>query len=350
LKRSSNRLVLLVGLFLAVVAFVLIAIMFNNGSGPGGVGAASAAPTTANVVVAATDIALGSKITADSVKTKSIPVGDRPADSYADVSLVIGQTARTPVLTDQLITSLVVNGPGSNGITEIHVPAGYVAISVQVDQVSGVGTLIKAGDHVDVVTGFSTFPVAIFSQLPAATPRTSARPGASPSPSASGSAPAVVDIGNVSAQYDQNSVKTVVEGLQVLGTLLPPTAADATASAKPGTTLNGQQEIVVLAATVQQAEAIRFAQIGGTIALVLRSSTDCQTADGTASACPIIPTSGITLRMMVDSYGVLPPQVVEVLMPTPYPSPMPSRVFPSPTPSPSPVPSDSPAPSGSTAP
>ena len=33
MKRSSNRLVLLVGIFLAVVAFVLIAVMFQNRTG-----------------------------------------------------------------------------------------------------------------------------------------------------------------------------------------------------------------------------------------------------------------------------------------------------------------------------
>jgi len=77
---------------------------------------------------------------------------------------------------------------------------------------------------------------------------------------------------------------------------------------------------------------------------VLRSSTDCQNADGTAANCPIIPTTGITLRKMVDDFGVLPPQIVEVLEPTPYPSPMPVREYPSPSPS------RSPSPSGSTAP
>ncbi len=93
---------------------------------------------------------------------------------------------------------------------------------------------------------------------------------------------------------------------------------------------------MILAATSQQAEAIRFAQVDGTIALVLRSSADCQKSDGTPTDCPIIPTTGITLRKMVDDFGVLPPQIVEVLEPTPYPSPMPSRLYPSPSPSPSP--------------
>ncbi len=321
MKRSSNRLVLLVGIFLAVVAFVLIAVMFQN-QGAGNAGS-SAAPATANVVVAAKDLPLGSKITADAVTTKAIPVGDKPADSYADPSEVIGQTVRQDVTAGQLISSVVLNGGGS--VQNIVVPAGSVGIAVQVDQVTGVGTLIKPGDRVDVVTGFSSIPEVVFvGGSPA--PGTRAAPSGSAGPAVEG----------VTAQVNPNSVKTIVEGLQVLGTLLPP-AAQAAPSGQPGggTSLNGQQEIVILAATSQQAEAIRFAQVDGTIALVLRSSADCQNSSGQASACPIVPTTGITLRKMVDDYGVLPPQVVEVLMPTPYPSPMPVRLYPSPSPSPS---------------
>ena len=327
MKRSSNRLVLLVGLFLAVVAFVLIAVMFSNGGPGGGANGPSAAPATVKVVVAATDIPLGSRITADMVTTKDIAAADKPLDSYPDTSLVIGQTARQQVTAQQLITSAILNGGGS--VSNISVPAGYVGIAVQVDQVTGVGTLIKPGDRVDVVTGFSTFPLVVYNQ---ATPTPRAAASGSPGPS----------VKTLDLQYDPNSVKTVVEGLQVVGTLLPP-ASQATPSGEPGTgtnngtSLNGQQEIVILAATSQQAEAIRFVQVGGgTIALVLRSSADCQHADGTAANCPIVPTTGITLRKMVDDFGVLPPQVVEVLEPTPYPSPMPVRQYPSPSPIPSP--------------
>jgi Flp pilus assembly protein CpaB len=323
LKRSSNRLVLLVGIFLAVVAFVLIAVMFNNINNTSGTGP-SAAPTTAKIVVAAKDIPLGAKFTGDMLTTKDIAIGDKPANSYGDPALVIGQIARKPVTAQQLITSDILNG-STNGITDIHVPAGFVGISVKVDQVSGVGTLIKAGDFVDIVTGFSQFPEVSYVTV---TPR----PSGSPAPSAGSSAgPKTID-----AQYDPNSVKTVVEGLQVLGTLLPPAAQDPNApSAQPGTTLNGQEQIVILAASVQQAEAIRFAQLSGTIALELRSSADCLTSDGQPSLCPIVPTTGVTLRQMVDQFGVLPPQVIEVVEPTPYPSPMPSRVYPSPYPTPS---------------
>jgi len=54
LKRS-NRLILLIGLFLAVVAFVGVILLTNNGSSGTGT---PAAPTTTAIVVAAQDIPL----------------------------------------------------------------------------------------------------------------------------------------------------------------------------------------------------------------------------------------------------------------------------------------------------
>jgi Flp pilus assembly protein CpaB len=342
LKRSSNRLVLLVGIFLAVVAFVLIAVLFSSNGTGGGSQATQAA--TVKLVVAAKDLPLGSTITADAVTLKDFDAVNHPADSYTDTSFVIGQIAREPLTAGMLITSAVINGGGN--ISSVRVPPGFVGIAVQVDQVTGVGTLIKPGDRVDVVTGFTGLdkvPVVV-----AGTSSGAVRPSGSPRPGAQepGSDAA---FHNPDLRYNSTSVKTVVEGLQVLGTLLPPptTTQQPAQSGQPqgATTLNGQQEIVILAATPQQAEAIRFAQIDGTIALALRSVDDCKTAEGTAGPCPIIPTSGITLRRLVDDFGVLPPQVIEAIEPSPYPNPQPSRAFPTPSPTPTPAPSGSLAPS-----
>ncbi len=329
--KRSNRLVLLIGIFLALVAFVLVAVTLKNGSGTGGTGGPSTAPTTASVVIAAKDLSLGTKITADAVTTKTIALVDKPVDSFSDPSQVIGSTVRQPVAANGLITSATVGGGGA--VTNIEVPPGFVAIAVQVDQSTGVGTLIKPGDNVDVVvgiTGADKVPVLVVvppsaapTLRPGATPRPTATPapGATVRPSASPGPAAYAPEPN---PYNSTTVKTVVQGLQVLGTLLPPadTAAPAASGGTTGgTSLNGQQEIVILAATAQQIEAIRFSQMDGTISLVLRSSKDCQAADGTASPCPVIPTTGITLRRMVDDFGVLPPQIIQVIEPTPYPSP-----------------------------
>jgi pilus assembly protein CpaB len=311
LKRS-NRLVLLIGIFLALVAFVLIVLMFSNNSGGGTGIRATPSPSVTNVVVAVRDIDLGARIQAEDVGLKEIAVEDRPDTAFGDTSLVIGQIARAKVTAGQLVTSTVLNSSGQ--ISDIEVPAGFVAMAVQVDQVTGVGTIIKPGDFVDVVTGFTTnenVKVVV--------------PDLAPSPGTY----------NYQAyppeQYNETTVKALSQGLQVLGTLLPPPpdntepAPSESPSSGTNTTLNGQQQIVILAVPAQDAEVIKFAQIDGNISLVLRSASDCTTkpADG-LTYCPVVATTGITLRRLVDDRGVLPPQVVQVIQPTPLPGTVPS--------------------------
>jgi Flp pilus assembly protein CpaB len=323
LKRS-NRLVLLIGIFLAVVAFVLI--LFTLGSP--GTGENKPA-TTIDVVVATKDIPLGAKIAATDVTTKTIPIGEKPANGFTDTSFVIGQNARQSVSAGQLLTTDILNP--SSQLTNVEVPAGYVGVPLLVDQVTGVGTLIRAGDRVDLVMGLTgTDKVPLVKNL-TNQPTGSQKPGATPLP------------GELAAEdlpYNSTTVKTMIEGIQVLGTLLPPPPTDQNGNATTGgsTSLNtGQQEIVIVAATAQQAEVIKFAQMQGDVSLVLRATADCQSATGEATPCPIIPTTGITLRVLVDDYGVLPPQVVQVIQPSPLPNVLPSghpATLPSPSPSP----------------
>jgi hypothetical protein len=115
--------------------------------------------------------------------------------------------------------------------------------------------------------------------------------------------------------------------MQVMGTLLPPPTTTTTepapapsGSAPPSggsTALNGQQEIVVLAVSAQQSEVLKFAQMDGNVTLALRSIGDF--IDPVTGA-PLPPTdaqtTGVTLKVLVDNYGVLPPEVVETVTPT----------------------------------
>jgi Flp pilus assembly protein CpaB len=327
-------LVLLIGIFLAVVAFVLILFVLqgNDTNNP-----TTGDRTKVTVVVAARDIALSTKVTSVDCTTQEIDQKDQPTDSYTDCAFVVGQTARQAITKGQLITSAMFATSGTN----IQVPDGYVGVSLLVNQATGVGTLIKSGDYVDLVMGLTGEAVPLVQYVPAPTPKA----GGTPAPNASGSLVTPADLG-ANVAYNPTTVKVLAEGLQVLGTLLPPPPANT--GDNSGTTTGSatavnpdQQELVIVAATVQQAEVIKFAQMQGDISLVLRATTDCQTAAGQPTPCPIIPTTGVTLRVLVDDYGVLPPQLVQVIQPSPLPNVLPSghpAVVPSPSPSPSPSP------------
>jgi Flp pilus assembly protein CpaB len=295
LKRS-NRLILLIGVFLAVVAFVLIVILLG-GSGPGGPGP-SPTPAPKSTVIAAKDIALGATITEDMLTTQNLPPSQRLTGAFEVPSQVIGQVARQAVATGGQVTSATINASGPQPIV---VPPGQRAMSVQVDAVSGVGTAIQTGDYVDMIVGLTgdAFPVV---QL---NPQDNSI--------------------QVVAGLNNTSVKLIIEGVQVLGTVQPqPTTNNNQSTPQPSgspTPSNPElsqdtQELVVLSVTAQQAEVIKFAQMQGNISLVLRSPKDFFDANGQ----PVLPvpagTTGVILKTLVDGgYGVLRPELVEAILP-----------------------------------
>ena len=120
-------------------------------------------------------------------------------------------------------------------------------MAVQVDQISGVGTVIKTGDYVDAVIGLTEEQFLSIKGVRKPLTRRSSRSGPKGA-----------------------TIKVLLQGMQVLGALLPPVpppaeeapAASGAPTAAPGTTtLNEQQEIVILSVTAQQAEVIRYAQL-----------------------------------------------------------------------------------------
>lgn len=297
---------MLVGVFLAIVAFVGILLLTQNPSR----GETPAGPkTTGNVVVAVTDIPLSTRIKAEQVTTKEVDLAAISVGAFRDPSQVIGQIARETVGSGAQITASTVGASQGGQITNIQCPVNQRCIAVQVDQLTGVGAVIKTGDYVDMILGLAgdQFPVVAIS-------------------------PSTVDSTiTVVTGINGTSVKVVLQGLQVMGTLLPPVAATPEASpgtggaTAPGTALSDIQEIVVLSVTAQQAEVIRFAQISGAaplgaISLVLRSTDDFIDPITNLPLVPVdVTTTGIILKTLVDSYGVLPPEVIQAVLPSPAP-------------------------------
>jgi Flp pilus assembly protein CpaB len=298
LKRS-NRLVLLIGVFLAVLAFVGIALLLGNG----GPTPPPAVVTSLPTVIATKDIPLGATVTADMLKVEDRKIDtERKPTAFTSAELVIGHVARRPITTGAQLETADFD-TSTTGCGTIDVPKGLRAISVQVDQVSGVGTIINSGDYVDLLVGFTgdKFPVVTVN-------------------------PTDQTITVVSG-LNGTSVKLLLQGMQVLCRQLPPpTAAQAQApAASPGTgttgtgttqtSLNGQQEIVILGVTTTQAEVIKYSQLDGSISLALRSGKDFVDANGQ----PIIPvpdvTGGITLKKLTTDFVVPIPELVEAILP-----------------------------------
>jgi Flp pilus assembly protein CpaB len=308
LKRTS-RVFLLGGIILAIIVFVLIILLFSNGNtGSGGTTNNPPPVTQLDTVYATVDISLGTQVTSDMVASHKVDVTTRSATAFSNINAVVGQIIRANVTAN---TDLDASMFASSGIVASVTPnldKGMRAMSVQVDQVTGVGTLIQTGDHVDVIIGFGGSSISASCGAGFKLDNVDPKTGLITDGPALGGA----------------SIKMIVQGSKVVGTLLPPPPAPvansggATASAAPaGTALNNQQEIVLLSVTAQQAEVIRYGQADGCLSLVLRSPKDY--VDGSTPPLPVVPpldpTTGVILKTLVDQYGVLPPQVIQVVLP-----------------------------------
>ena len=291
--KRSNRLIMLIGFLLAAVAFVGVVLLLGNGGSGTNQPGIDATKTT--YIVAAKDIPLGTIVTADMIESKDIKVTEKPADAYTLPADAIGLTATTDVLAGQKV------GPQTFSTTTVNPDIGRLldpgkrAIAVPVDQVTGVGTLIKPGDRVDVVLAFLEDQTA---KNPITVENAPTREGQPLT--------TVRNFATVDALLSNTTVKVLVENLRVVGSLLPPPSGETTAdpNAPTGPTYGGEAgtQLVLLEVTPQQAELIRFTQLDGNLSLVLR-------APGDAEAAPV-KTTGITVRELVDKYGVLPPKII----------------------------------------
>ncbi|HSG86522.1 MAG TPA: Flp pilus assembly protein CpaB, partial [Candidatus Limnocylindrales bacterium] len=294
---------ILIGIFLAIVAFVAVFYLLQDQGGGGG-GESPASRTTTPTVFAAKDIPLGTQVTEDMLRLEEeFPNEQRTADAFNSTSLVVGKIARQDIVEGQQVRA---ENFSTGSLTSIDCPDTLRCIAVQVDQVTGVGTLIRAGDYVDVLVGFTgdKFPVVQINP----------------------------DEGSITpvAGISGTTVKVLLQGLQVQGVLLPPPPAQdgtqqdgGTTSGDQPTNLTGQQEIVILSGTAQQMELIKFAQLDGNISLVLRSAGDFR--DPNDPTIPVTPipdvTSGVILKTLVDDYGVLVPEIIELILPEATPAP-----------------------------
>ncbi len=110
------------------------------------------AVATESVVVAAQEIPIGSAITVNQVKTVNWPKANLPQGSFASTDKVVGRTVMDKVGPGEAITEarLVPMG-GQAGVLTYKIPEGHRAMTVAVDQVSGVAGFITPGNRVDVV-------------------------------------------------------------------------------------------------------------------------------------------------------------------------------------------------------
>lgn len=302
--KRSNRLVILVGVLLAVLAFVGIVILLNQGPDEG------TGPTTNVIVTVATeDIAIGDLVTPELAETREVAADAVEQTRVGDPSLLRGTAALVPIAAGEQITQekagLVVGGPLG---PEPQLEPGEKAIAFQVDRVTGLDFLLTPGDHIDIVIAQDVTPIQQTADSVAEQANNSDAPARYE---------AVTGLSNV------RTVKTIIQDRRVLyvsqtrirsATTGTAPSASAAASQAPAAI---DSVIIVFAGSDQDAELIKFSQrdLGevGTLTAVLRRTED--TAEGVEDPA----TTGITLNILVEEYGVPIPDIIVLATQSPQP-------------------------------
>ena len=289
--KRSNRLVILVGVLLAVLAFVGIVVVLNQaGTGPG----TADEPLTVTVLVASEDIAIGDPITPDLVEPKEVDPTAVVGTRLADVSQVGGRPSLFNVPAGSQVSQETIGlGPGIIDIAG-QLQAGERAVGFQVDRVTGLDFLVKPGDRIDVVLSqrINVLQPTVDSAAAEedAPPRFETIPGLEAAP----------------------TVKTVLQNRRVLYVSAQRLAPQAPIEgeetpAQPQAPI--ENVIIIFAGTDQDAEVLKFVQndlsIIGDLTAVVRSAEDDE--------APPVETTGITLDILVEQFGVPIPNIVEQL-------------------------------------
>ena len=294
--KRSNRLVILVGVLLAVLAFVAIVILLNQRETP-----TTVEETTETVLVATEPIDIGEEVTPDKVSEELVEPDAVIGTALRDTSAVRGQPAIFSIPAGSQVSAEAI-GAATPSIVDI--PAllnpGEKAIAFQVDRVTGLDFLVKSGDTIDIVLAQQ---ISVLQE----TADSAANPDVN--------APPRFEV--ITGLENQRSVKAVLQDKRVLYVSATKATEPELVDTNNDGVIDNEDEqpaeaviesvIIVFAGTAQDAEVIKFAQSNvaevGPLTAIVRHADDDE----------VEPTLGITIDQLVSEYGLRIPSIVEQL-------------------------------------
>jgi Flp pilus assembly protein CpaB len=285
--KRSNRLVILVGVLLAVLAFVGVLFVLNQGGGSG----EPSDELTANVLVATEDIAVGDEVTPDKVEVQAVPIEAVVGTPFSDPSQLTGREAVVEVPAGAQVNRETTGEVLGEVCISCALEPGEKAIAFQVDRVTGLDFLILPGDHIDVVLN---------QRIPVVQPTVETI-----------NAPVEQQrFEGVAGLEGAPTVKTVLQNKRVIYVSQARTTAIG-GDESPAQDGGGEQApveitsvIIIFAGTDADAELIKLAQsdvtLTGPLTAIVRSRDD-----DVAEA-----TTGLTLSLLIERYGVPVPNIV----------------------------------------
>jgi Flp pilus assembly protein CpaB len=286
--KRSNRLVILVGVLLAVLAFVGVLFVLNQG-GTGGPDGDD--ELTANVLVATEDIAIGDPVTPEVVEVREVPLDAVEGTAYSDPSQLSGREAVREIPAGAQVNREATGDALGEVCISCSLEPGEKAIAFQVDRVTGLDFLILPGDHIDIVLN---------QRIPVVQPTTETV----------NSPPAQQRFEAVAGLESAPTVKTVLQNKRVIYVSQVRTTAVGGGEESPAQDGGGEAPaeitsvIIVFAGTDQDAELVKLAQSDVTVTGVLTAVVRNRDDDVNEA------TTGVTLSLLIERYGVPVPNIV----------------------------------------
>jgi Flp pilus assembly protein CpaB len=306
--KRSNRLVILVGVLLAVLAFVGIVILLNQ---PGGAGPTEDVVVTETVLIATEDIEIGTPITPQMVEATEVDPEAVTGTPLRDPSQVGGRPSLFFVAAGTQVSQETI-GLNIIGVENIagQLEPGEKAVAIRLDATQGLNFLVQPGDSVDVVLSEE---VAVLQETADSIAARQDNPDLPPR---------FEEV--VGSEEGARTVKTVLQNKRVLYvsatrvTVPQPTPAPGEEGQEgaPQAVPEIESIILIFAGTDQDAEVVRFAQadhsevcserqtdVPGCLSVVIRSTDDDAIEE----------TTGVTIDILVEQYGLRIPGFVEQL-------------------------------------
>ncbi len=186
------------------------------------------------VVMARQRIPAKTQITAQMIELKDIPAIVLNDQAVVDTKEVLGKTTKSEILPGEQVLRerLATDSNTSDGLA-FQIPTGKRAVTVAVDEVSGVAGLVRAGDRVDVLGTF--------------------------------------DLQGAAGQEKTSATSILIQNVDVLS--IDQSASPDTLSSDNKKSSNSASTIT-LSVTPEQAEPLVLCSEKGTIRLALRPATD----------------------------------------------------------------------------
>ncbi|MEO6796902.1 MAG: Flp pilus assembly protein CpaB [Candidatus Dormibacter sp.] len=155
-KPKSNRILLIFGIFLAIVAFGGALLVGRTSGGTTAIGGGN---KNVPAVVALKDIPASTQITADMVTVQNFTTDQAPPYAFRAKDLVVGKYAGIAIHQNQAIIDYdLVNSAGEVQPAKqafLPIPSGQVAMQIPTGELVGAGGYIQPDDRVDVIVSYT---------------------------------------------------------------------------------------------------------------------------------------------------------------------------------------------------